>query len=424
MTYVIGAGLAGLAAGYTLAQAGEGVTILEALDYPGGRVRSLEVDGHMVDFGGFIIYPWYTEYHRLAEELGMKQNMKKLPDVPIYYELEPNTFTAQDDVKFPIKDTLRLYKEAMPKLLRNRTTIDAPALHAFDDMSIAEFIRTAEKRDEKGPRETYADIVSQGYCYGPVTDYRMALVAPVVFNTTFRGDIDKSVSYEGHNGQFPEALASAIIEMGGTITYGEQVQSIDNGVITTSVGTYTADKIVYAARYQSEPIASIIGEMKPAPYTHFYNCVIEFAEDPIAAEHKDWGAMFYLPDESLDIQILSAVNIHRITEGSVDSKFVNFNVVDKSGDYTPKSDSELLAAMQAELARRYPNHTPVGVTAEVHWPETMPVATEAFIEHIQSIQGQDNIWFAGDALGSPSMETALRTGIHAAEMLLETLDKS
>ena len=47
----------------------------------------------------------------------------------------------------------------------------------------------------------------------------------------------------------------------------------------------------------------------------------------------------------------------------------------------------------------------------------MPVANEAFVEQVRQAQGDNRYFFAGDYLGSPSMETALTTGIRAAEMV-------
>ena len=51
---IIGAGMAGLVAGYELAQLGHDVTILEARTHPGGRVRTLREpfsDGQFAEAG-------------------------------------------------------------------------------------------------------------------------------------------------------------------------------------------------------------------------------------------------------------------------------------------------------------------------------------------------------------------------------------
>lgn len=64
---VIGAGLAGLAAGVELSQLGQQVTVFEASDGPGGRVRTDVVDGHRLDRGFQILLSAYPEARDLLD---------------------------------------------------------------------------------------------------------------------------------------------------------------------------------------------------------------------------------------------------------------------------------------------------------------------------------------------------------------------
>jgi len=64
---VVGAGLAGLAAGRRLREQGRDVVVLEASDGVGGRVRSEKVDGVTVDRGFQLLNPAYPEVARVLD---------------------------------------------------------------------------------------------------------------------------------------------------------------------------------------------------------------------------------------------------------------------------------------------------------------------------------------------------------------------
>ncbi len=58
---IIGAGLAGLSCALSLEAAGLSVTLLEASDAPGGRVRTDLVDGFRLDRGFQVMLTAYPE---------------------------------------------------------------------------------------------------------------------------------------------------------------------------------------------------------------------------------------------------------------------------------------------------------------------------------------------------------------------------
>ncbi len=72
---IIGAGLAGLACARVLAAAGRQFTILEASNAVGGRVRTDEVEGFLLDRGFQVFLPAYPEARRVLDydELDLRQ---------------------------------------------------------------------------------------------------------------------------------------------------------------------------------------------------------------------------------------------------------------------------------------------------------------------------------------------------------------
>jgi len=69
---IIGAGPAGLAAGRSLVRSGLQIKILEAEAAPGGRTRSTQRDGMIVDLGAAFLASFYTRTLALAREAGVR----------------------------------------------------------------------------------------------------------------------------------------------------------------------------------------------------------------------------------------------------------------------------------------------------------------------------------------------------------------
>jgi oxygen-dependent protoporphyrinogen oxidase len=67
---VVGAGPAGLAAAWELTKAGARVTLVEERSSPGGRMRSDDLDGALVDVGTQLLASTYRSTFALADEVG------------------------------------------------------------------------------------------------------------------------------------------------------------------------------------------------------------------------------------------------------------------------------------------------------------------------------------------------------------------
>ncbi|MDQ2583526.1 flavin monoamine oxidase family protein [Saccharothrix yanglingensis] len=85
---VVGAGLAGLATAYELANRGCDVTVLEASERPGGRAYTLRhpfADGMHVEAGAMTITPHCHYVHHYARELGVEMDVADLVDSQFAY---------------------------------------------------------------------------------------------------------------------------------------------------------------------------------------------------------------------------------------------------------------------------------------------------------------------------------------------------
>lgn len=68
---VLGGGIAGLAAAWELLKGGDDPTVFEAADVPGGKIRSKQVDGYLLELGPHAILPSYKALYNALDELGL-----------------------------------------------------------------------------------------------------------------------------------------------------------------------------------------------------------------------------------------------------------------------------------------------------------------------------------------------------------------
>ncbi len=68
---VLGGGIAGLAAAWKLLQLGHTPAVFEAADVPGGKIRSKELDGYLLELGPHAILPSYKVLYNALADLGL-----------------------------------------------------------------------------------------------------------------------------------------------------------------------------------------------------------------------------------------------------------------------------------------------------------------------------------------------------------------
>ena len=76
---VIGAGIAGLSAGYQLKKAGLSPVIFEAEDYIGGRMSSETVDGFLIEKAAYTFPEFHKNIIRLLDQLNISDTLIPTP---------------------------------------------------------------------------------------------------------------------------------------------------------------------------------------------------------------------------------------------------------------------------------------------------------------------------------------------------------
>lgn len=289
---ILGAGLAGLVAGYELNRAGHHVTIFEAQLHPGGRVRTLREpfsDGLYAEAGAGRIPTTHLITRKYVSEFGLKLEPfwpTKLAD--IYYlngrRIKVQRGTEPDFTKIPLKllpaERALGSFDAIEKKYIGKPVQEAgsePAaewpperLKAYNDITIAEYMQ------QQGASPDAIRFLVQGFEDDSALDFCRD-------NWSHSFPLDKIT---GGNDQLPHSFAARLAPQ---IHYGAQVVAIttDAESATITLGhagtnqTFPADHVICALPFSvlrnielpsslSENKRAVIQQMEYGAVTRVY----------------------------------------------------------------------------------------------------------------------------------------------------------
>ncbi len=418
---MVGGGLTGLSAAYELSNKLEEVEILllEKKQKLGGRVQAPLVNGERVDFGGFIIYPWYRRYRKLVKELGLSDQLRDLPDLKIY--------GAWEDIRKPqpdkhIKmDSWDIVKYLIKTFRKTMTDLDPtdPKLDHYKEMTIEEYIKSLKFKPEKERQYLgVMDTFLQGFCYDSVSRLKMAFMSATWGRNVISGDAHDSSYFPQGSEVFIKAMEEELERRGVKILKGEKLEGIDGHKLVTTSQSFEPDHVLFAQTVSKKIYEQLhLQLVKNWEYTTFITAAVEMSDVPEIAGDSHWGASFYHDRDDDDLVILSTINLKELY-GKKLEKFLTLNIKVHDGLPSKIDQEKLLKTLATQLKNIFPDVKFKKLETYIAWNKTMPTAHEEFVRTLKENQGPF-FYFSGDFMGCPSMETALMTGYRAALKLLE-----
>jgi phytoene dehydrogenase-like protein len=249
-TIIVGAGLAGLTCAKVLRERGAEVAVFEASDGVGGRVRTDERDGFLLDRGFQVYFTSYPVSKRHLDHEALD-----------FRTFDPGAIVCKGSEQSILSDPLRDPKALVPSLISDAATlgdkvrtlylvartpateVSAGAENGYADVSMLEYLR------EAGLSERYIDTFFRPF-YGGITLNRELTTSARILRFTLRMlATGRTVVPALGMGEIPRQLASRLGE--GTIELDSPVETLlrdGERVVGVKVGEeeHEADAVVVA----------------------------------------------------------------------------------------------------------------------------------------------------------------------------------
>jgi monoamine oxidase len=238
---IVGAGIAGLTAGYRLRQAGVPVRIVEAQNRVGGRIWSLRdhfPDGQVVELGGELIDTCHTQVRALACELGIPlDDLAGSETAPVgdvwFFDGMRRSDAEVVEAFLPVA---ALIQGELRALGEGEITYRHPrGAERLDRTTIAEWF------DRVGVRGWFRELLDVAYTteYGLEIDRQSALnflqlIDPRPSPFRIFGESDERFHVRGGNDLITQALAARLAGAIETGTVLEAVRARGDGGFTAS----------------------------------------------------------------------------------------------------------------------------------------------------------------------------------------------
>ena len=420
---VVGGGLAGLVAARRLAQRGLAVTVLEASDRVGGKLRATDVAGCVVDSGAEAMLARRPEGLELARELGLPLVVPEpvSPQVWVRGELRPlpRTLMGAPVDSVSLRASGVLSAAGLERALAEDTTSDAAAhLGEAGDVSVGELIA---RRFGDEVVDLLVEPLLGGVYAGNARRISARAAVPQLLAALARGPLldgtptalsTGSAVFAGVRGGMWRIAESLAATPGVRVLTGRQVIRLGRGpagfglTLATDAGggeaveeSLSADRVVLAT--PAQPSARLLGELAPEAARLLGGiesasvAVVTLALTPESVGELP-GSGFLVPPVEPDLGIKAATfsankwawvdDLGRAADPGVVLLRTSWG---RAGDSRSlqRSDAELIEASRADLSRVLGGRDLQVVAGQVQrWDDGLPQYAVGHLERVAQVR--------------------------------------
>ncbi|MCY4358779.1 MAG: NAD(P)/FAD-dependent oxidoreductase [Gammaproteobacteria bacterium] len=440
---IIGAGLAGLAAAYALRGRGYAVTVLETAEDYGGRVRQLQIDDFCIDLGANLFFESYGTARHLAEEVGAPLRRTPIPlHSGIYRNGRFHGLYGGDGWSSLWKTarTLLSFRLLSPSGLMQVIGFTNRLKARQDDLCFDNHLHMLDLDTEQSAAEFFASDNGTealdwllgpgltGYCFAHPEQIGAAFAMATLWHTGLNGSAWPCVPADGM-GAFVDALASASDAEILLSTPARQVLLQDGAVsaVATDAGQIECDTVICATTATTVPEIvealprNITDVLRKVTYSKCCRVFFGLEANPFP---PDWYAVS-LPRQTKSLMVgMSNAAVLAPSTAPAGKALIDGLVIDKQAEELFMLDDEQVQTrVLAEIRRYFPVISGAPLISHVHhWPQAVCLAPGGSMKALHRVHTDlfkyiNGLYLAGDYMGIPSLNAALRSGLDAGEQV-------
>lgn len=402
---IVGAGLAGLSAASKLHDAGIEFQIIEGLDEVGGRIRSTQKDGFILDHGFQVFNPAYPAAKDLLDYSGL--NLRKLsPGACVHTKQKTVNITN------PFQDpanTLNMLKDAYA---------------AFNMLNFGLYATAALKDGSRRETDAYSALRNYGVTANFMHDVVMPFLSGVFLErelATSSKFLDFVLKYFliGTPSLPSEGMSSIPLQLKAkveaeNISLNTWVHGISGTKVSTDAGDFTGNYLLIAA--DMDTTSAWLG----TPKREWRGVTTWYHYTETSREQLANGKALLQVEGRRDRPLINSIPLsHAVSSYAPTGKHL---ISSSSLDMSTSSENE--KTVRENLAEIY------GLSSDdfhfidaVAISKALPSAVTPLAK-LENPEVQQNVFVAGDAFTNPSINGAMESGINAANAIISKVNSA
>lgn len=406
---IIGAGIAGLTAAKILKAAGKSVLVLEASDGVGGRVRTDEMDGFLLDRGFQVFLTAYPEAKNLLDYEALE-----------LCKFDPGALILNRDGVTKLGDPIRKPGSMVSTLLSSAATFTDKLRmlrlklrlsgKSIEEIFPEQEITTTEYLKNEGFSGTIMNQFFRPFMTGIFLEDQLN-TSSRMFEFVFKmfSEGDAAVPAKGM-GMIPKQLAICLSP--NELRYHQNVSAIDRGTVTTADGvTYQADFVLIATDPLRSPVrhGNSIIEYRSVSNMYFTAKKRPF-ETPLIALNT-------LPGKIVNnIAVMDRISP---AYAKSDDTLISLSLI---GDHSRANQNALQKNVVRELKFWYPDAVSWKHLKTYHIDYALPNDDQVTNEpDYTAVRLNAQTFVCGDHLMNGSINAAMKSGRLAAEAIINSM---